>query len=758
MKSKFLKIELALIGLLVVMLVLATSANVDNGMSAFLDQEDPTLQAYNKYLKSYGSDEVSYLVFDVNVVDKELLNLIVKLSDELELVPFVSRVRNIAESEIIREVDENIVVETLKERNDITEAVGEIIDAGVYTGDLISEDKKTIGLILEMSVSSLDPLEKLVVEGGDKNNILDIYPQVTEDEIQRIIRKDEYSSLNIMQTGDVSVNATRNKLVMNESGLLLVSAIIIASLISLFLFSYGIKFVFIVICSTVLSIISVIGFMSAMGWSLGLLFMIIPPLFTAISFSQTVHYYNSINDGSGISLNEKIDRVKKPAFMASFTTAVGLMGMVFSDILALNQFAIYSAFGMIISFFSALTLSKYLGVENKNSSSIMTGFSDSLLNIAARFSVDKSKYIVALSFLIGVLSVYYASFLKVDVNFLEQFKPHVEVRKNIEDVEEKMSGSMSLVYLVDTRKEAGVLSSDNINGLITSISDIEKLDSVSKIYSPALFVREMGEMLFDKKSGYSQDEIDDIFSMYELSGAEEMNNYKDFSDQEYVVEIRLKLIGSGEIEKISDYALHSLKDNLPSEISIIETGIGIIWVKLANYISVSQIQGYGLVVLIIFISLLFAYKSVLLAVIAISGNVIPISVVMAGMYFAGLDLDFWKLLLGTIGIGLAVDDTVHIIDEAKRRYLNGESYQDLCKSTVSRVGKPIFATSLILAMSFQVYWISDLKVLTSFGVLLSLIVISALIFDLLLLPAAIYLFKPFNKNNTENSNEERTAE
>ena len=57
-----------------------------------------------------------------------------------------------------------------------------------------------------------------------------------------------------------------------------------------------------------------------------------------------------------------------------------------------------------------------------------------------------------------------------------------------------------------------------------------------------------------------------------------------------------------------------------------------------------------------------AFRRPGLVVVALIPNAVPLVVVFGFMGFAGLRLDAGTVTLGTLGLGIAVDDTIHLIE------------------------------------------------------------------------------------------------
>ena len=113
------------------------------------------------------------------------------------------------------------------------------------------------------------------------------------------------------------------------------------------------------------------------------------------------------------------------------------------------------------------------------------------------------------------------------------------------------------------------------------------------------------------------------------------------------------------------------------------------------------------------------------------------------MGWAEIHLDYFRLLLATIAIGIAVDDTVHMMTRLRREFRRTGNYHAAIDNSLTSVGRALTITTMVLTLSFLVFLVSEMSVLASFGILLACTIGVALVADLFLLPALILAFKPF---------------
>jgi hypothetical protein len=94
-------------------------------------------------------------------------------------------------------------------------------------------------------------------------------------------------------------------------------------------------------------------------------------------------------------------------------------------------------------------------------------------------------------------------------------------------------------------------------------------------------------------------------------------------------------------------------------------------------------------------------------------------------------------LIGSIVLGIAVDDTAHFLSRYRAGRSQGLSPQEAVIECGRRVGRPIAITSVMLFLGFLVVTMSGFATLSEFGMLVGLTVLICLATDLVLLPALL---------------------
>jgi predicted RND superfamily exporter protein len=116
-------------------------------------------------------------------------------------------------------------------------------------------------------------------------------------------------------------------------------------------------------------------------------------------------------------------------------------------------------------------------------------------------------------------------------------------------------------------------------------------------------------------------------------------------------------------------------------------------------------------------------------------NLMPIAVVMGYMGYAGIVLDTSTLMLGSIAIGIVVDDTIHFLHQFKSHHDVHGQVEAAVKHAFTHSGRAMALTSLLLVAGFACVTAGDMLSSRLFGYLLGLTAVAALLADLTLTPA-----------------------
>jgi predicted RND superfamily exporter protein len=170
------------------------------------------------------------------------------------------------------------------------------------------------------------------------------------------------------------------------------------------------------------------------------------------------------------------------------------------------------------------------------------------------------------------------------------------------------------------------------------------------------------------------------------------------------------------------------------------TGTGTLIDRTNQNLVSSLSKGLGVAFLLISLIMGFMFGSLSMVIIALIPNVLPLITVAAVMTLTGIDLKMSTSIIFTIAFGIAVDDTIHLLSRYKLELLKGRSRLMALRNSYVHTGKALVITSIILFGGFIGMCFSTFQSTYYIGLLVTLTLFFALLFDLTLLPALVAAF------------------
>jgi predicted RND superfamily exporter protein len=755
---------------------LASKARIDNSYEAYFDQGDTTYQAYLQYRDDFGSDEVSYLMYEApdfphGPWNLEVMRKIARLTEALEKeVPFVYEATSLVNAELIEGVPDGIEIGDLLD--DFPETQEELLQAREtflgkpsYVGGILSADARYGAINIEMDRSSTDPIEEIRVDPDGGDGLPNLYPQATEDKIEEIIARPEYEGIRFYHSGDVPLNAAYNNIIDEESSKLsYISSLVISALLAFFFRSLiGVLGPMAVVQ---LSILVAVAVAVLLGWRLDMMFGSVPNLLTAVGVAHSVHIlsefralYAELGDRRE-AVCRTLYLVGAPCLLTSLTTATGFLALSFVPIKAIAHMAVYSAAGVIAAFVLSLTLlmvflsfgrrqprrppTERLLLRSKGGR-LMIG----ALVAVARFDIRHRKAILVGFAAAFVLSVVGIGRLTVDSNWLADFSERVPLKYVTKHVDDVMGGMTNIVYLFDSGEPDGIKDPAVLREIErVEIEAAKRSDLVKKTYSLLDILKDLNQAFHEGDPAYytlpeTRNLVAQYLLLYENSGGEEAEEWVSSDFSRANLELRLRITETSHTAKLVEGIAAYLEKEPLEESSVSLTGIGALWLVLLDYLTASQINGFLLAFVAIAIMMCFIFRSLKTGFISMLPNVSPVFLTLGMMGWLGIPLDYNKILIASVAIGIAVDDTIHLVSRYHHEFLKTGDYQQALLTAMQDVGRALFITSIALVAGFLVFLFSVLDAKANFGILLACTIVTALIADFLLMPALVMTLHPF---------------
>ncbi|ACN15667.1 putative membrane protein (RND exporter superfamily) [Desulforapulum autotrophicum HRM2] len=129
-------------------------------------------------------------------------------------------------------------------------------------------------------------------------------------------------------------------------------------------------------------------------------------------------------------------------------------------------------------------------------------------------------------------------------------------------------------------------------------------------------------------------------------------------------------------------------------------------------------------------------------------NIFPLATIFGTMGWLHIALDPLTIFAAVISFGLSVDDSIHYLTQVKTEILGSDSGTNVAvclKRAYDKTARALVSTTAVLFLSASGLLFSSFTHVFSLGVLICLASISALVADIVFMPAVIVLFNPLER-------------
>jgi predicted RND superfamily exporter protein len=476
-------------------------------------------------------------------------------------------------------------------------------------------------------------------------------------------------------------------------------------------------------------------------------------------------------------LSQTVRLKLKPCVYAVLTTIAGFGSLVFCDILPVINFGWMMILGLIVSLaVTFLIFPSLLMLVGKEKLILRRWWHFPLTDMLARFTESGGIMIVAVSGLVLLLSLMGISRLEVENSFIDYFKKDSEIYQGMKVIDQSLGGTTPLDVIVEFEgsEEAAVtvtedddifdefeeydeaeaqekywFTADKMSRIKTAHRYLDNLDETGKVLSLATMLSIVEKL----NEGEALDSLE-LALLYN----ETPDEFKTMLIRPYVSvehnEARFWLrVRDSEETLRRDGLLKQIKTELPDILGLEAghvhlAGMLVLYNNMLQSLFGSQIVTLGITVLILMGMFGVLFRSLKIAFIAIFPNILSIGVVLGIMGWLDIPLDMMTITIAAIGIGIAVDDTIHYIHRFKAEFSKDRNYLATMHRCHGSIGHAMYYTSVTIIIGFSILALSNFIPTIYFGLLTGLAMLIALIAALTLLPEMLILVKPFGKENS----------
>jgi len=717
-----------------------------------LSDRDADVVRFREFDARFGGQEYLLVLLQAeNVFTPEILNHLSDLTEQLRMVPNASDVMSLATVPCVR--GSGAEARMMSFLSDLPETQGEAdalrkeaLDHPLWVGTLLSDDGRTACINVMLPSLSEDVNERMESASAARE----------------ILRRNPQPGVQWFVTGFSPLALDmQTALQFDLRRFLWLTPLLILG--CLFLAFHTWRGVWVPAVVIVAAVVWTMGGLSALGGTLNIGTVLLPTLIAVNGLSYSIHFLNGYHESCARGTRHRKISIRTlvllgpPLLMAAFTTAIGFGSLSLSELSSLRQLGIFSAVGVLIAaglcivlvpgLLSFLPLPSRKAHRHRSVRLLRRG----LWRVAGWVNRDRWIIPAALVVLL-VLSAVGISRIQVEAQLSLYLPESAPAIQGLQIVEENLSGfyvlEMELTGKPGTFHEPWALQEiEELQWQVAALDGVDQVVSVNDLFREVHQAR----MARSVPAGLSplpetEGQIAEYGLLFSVSGhGKAIDSFLTSDGSAARVSARIRTMSTAGhlrlIEKVEQLAAQQLD----SRLQLNTTGTLKLFAVRLHALVRSLFKSFGLSFLLIAVLMMIQLRSLRAGLCSMIPNVLPILMGFGLMGFLGIPLSASTVMIASVGIGIAVDDTIHLLMRYRRERSLGRTPESSVRRTLLGTGRAMVFSSLGLTVGFSILMFSQFRPNREFGMLIAFIMLIALLSDLFVTPFLVRAFRLFQK-------------
>ena len=747
---------------------------LDTSSESYYHEQDPVRLEYDAFRDLFGRDAVLLLAIrpEGGVFTLPFLETLRSIHEAIEEeVPYLVEVTSLLNVRETVGSDEGLEVgDFLEDWPEDAAALAEIERRAranpLYRNYLISADGATTALVIETEAfTSLGEEDELSGFGdADPNDPIAEDPipitgaedlEIVEG-IEAILARHASPGLEFHLAGTPTFSAIISRHMVADMGMFSGLSIALVAFFLAVLFR-RVSGVLLPLVTVVVSVLTTLAFMGATDTPMMPPTQIIPSFLLAVGMGGAVHllaiFYQARRRGvaKDDAVVHALEHSGLPIVMTSLTTAGGLLSFIPAALRPISQFGWVTPVGILLSLFFVLTLLPALMMlfpmrtapaQREDAASQRT-----LVRIGA-FSTRRPGVVCGAWLAILAFSVAGFPRLELGHDMVRWFPEGDPTREAVNFLNAHFGGAASYELLISTDEENGLHDPALLRALdqvreeteaferagIRGDKNVSLLDVVKETHRALNENREDHYTIPDERELVAQELL-----LFENSGSDDVEDLVTPQFDRARLTVRVPFgDGARYIPYLAELTPR-LEALLGDAATLKVTGGARLFGNTVTAALETMVRSYTTALVVITVLMILLLGSLRMGLLAMIPNLAPVLFALGLMGWLSIQLDMFSLMIGTIVIGLAVDDTIHFMHNFRRAFDRTDDVDVAVAETLRGTGQALLFTSCVLVFSFLVYTQAYLLNLWTLGAMTASAIVMAFLADLTLAPAIVSL-------------------
>jgi len=748
-----LPILICIIASTLLMAFFATKITLKYEYTPVVPESDPDMIIFRDFKKTFGEDGN---VFVIGVNDKKLYELAnfqkyYQLCNDLQKIEGVRQVLSFAvlkeilkDDSLKRFYTKAIFPQMPQSQEELDKGLKTIKNIKLYEGQLFNKNNDATIIGITITKEYLNSAKRLKLT-----------PQI----INLAKKFEQETGIKVHFGGLPYVRSIVTGKVKDELQMFLGISIIATGLVILFFFRSWQPLV-VALSVIAAAVIWSMGLMHLLGYQITALTGLMPPILVVIAVPNCVYLINKYQQ-EFIKKQDKIHSIKQMlleiglvTIIANLTTAAGFVVFAFGDVDLLSEFGTVMSLSILATFFLSICLVaiiySYLPSPSVRSiKHLEIRYLKTFLDFLVRLALKHKKWVYVANTLVVGLGLWGMTMLKPLAYLVDDLPETSGVRSDLKFFEDNFSGVMPLEVVIDTKKPKGLRK----RGILAKADSLEielsKLPEIGKPLSIIDYLKSANQVYFNGDTNFyalpdSRNWV--FFQRYVSKPVEDTQNdlAKYFVDSlEQRMRISFKVADMGSI-KMKEMLANNIKPTIEKmfdkSVEVQVTGTMPIFAKGNSYLINNLFSSILIAVILIGFANGLIFTSLRLIIISLIPNIIPMIATAGLMGFLGIPLKPSTMIVFSIVLGIAVDDTIHFLAHYRLQLDKDSDHIHAVITSIKETGLSMIYTSVVLMAGFSIFIFSEFQGTVSLGLLSASTLFVAMLTNLTILPALLLSF------------------
>ncbi|MEO0575879.1 MAG: MMPL family transporter [Pseudomonadota bacterium] len=496
------------------------------------------------------------------------------------------------------------------------------------------------------------------------------------------------------------------------------------------------------------SIIATLGLGGYLGFRLNAATVAVPSIVMTLAVADSVHmlsvYLAQLRQGvtRHASAFKALTTNLQPILLTTLTTGIGFLGLNYSEVPPFRDLGNLVAIGVVMALIFTLLCLPALMLRLPFNPAPLP--SEQWTEALADRLIRKRRIYGWCAALVAAVLISFAPRNTLEDDFIEYFSTDLPLRQAADFTINNLTGPFVMSFAMDSGKPNGITDPEF---LATVESFIDWARAQPEVIYVSAFTETLKRLNQDLHNDAAEmrvlpDRADlaaQYLLLYEMSlpFGLDLNNQLSFDRSTMRVDVR---IGGERTRGIVDLEARTQRwfdDNAP-HLKTPGAGSDVSWANIGQRNINAMLTGSLLALGLITITLIVTLRSMMFGLMSLIPNLLPAAIAFGIWGIAVGHINLAAAVVFSMTIGIVVDDTVYLLTKYlhARRDL-GLRPADAMRYAIATVSRALIVTSITLTAGFLVLATSDFNLNVTSGVMIAIVVSTAVVYDLLMLPALV---------------------